>query len=540
MDLWDLSSAIRARKPLAYLLAIAAVCLMFAIRLSLSGVVQGLPFLIFVPAILAATFFGGAGPGALAAALSVVLSKYFFAQPLYSVWPNGTAGWVSFTVYCVVAAMSVGLISLLIRLHEEQQTAQRALAALNADLERRVGERTRALTSEMEEHGRSLAQLRQLQKMEAIGQLTGGIAHDFNNMLAIIIGSLDMARRKLTGSEPPQVRRYIDSANEGAQRAAVLTARLLAFSRRQPLAPQMIDANKLVAGMSEMLRRTIGETIEVETVLAGGLWHAFADPGQLESALINLAVNARDAMPEGGKLTIETANSELDDRYARIHEEVEPGQYVVICVTDTGTGMTPDVVERAFDPFYTTKGPGKGTGLGLSQVFGYVKQSGGHLKIYSEVGQGTTIKIYLPRHLGLAHAADDRNQGLPQASPAGDASKVVLVVEDEEQVRRMSVDALRELGYTVIETSDVAHALDELERRADIDLLFTDVVMPDMNGRQLADIARRSRPGLRVLFTTGYTRNAVVHNGMLDQGVNFLPKPFTLEELAMKINQALS
>ena len=358
-------------------------------------------------------------------------------------------------------------------------------------------------------------------------------------MLAIVIGSLDLARRRLSGAEHLQVSQCLNNAREGAQRAAVLTARLLAFSRQQPLAPQLLDPNKLVGGMSELLRRTLGENIHVETVLAGGLWRTFADPAQLESAIINLAINARDAMPTGGKLTIETANSDLDERYARAHAEVEPGQYVLISVSDTGTGMAPEVVERAFDPFYTTKGAGKGTGLGLSQVFGYVKQSGGHVKIYSEIGRGTTVKVYLPRHLGAASTtlADEAEKA---ALPLGTPDTIVLVVEDEEPVRHMTVDALRELGYTVVQASDGKEALQHLQLQPRVDVMFTDIVMPDMTGRELVDQARKSRPDLKVLYTTGYTRNAVVHNGVLDRDVAFLPKPFTLEQLAAKIRDVLA
>jgi CheY-like chemotaxis protein len=374
--------------------------------------------------------------------------------------------------------------------------------------------------------------------MESIGQLTGGIAHDFNNMLAIVIGSLDMARRRLAPDTDQRVTRGIDNATEGAQRAAQLTARLLAFSRQQPLDPQPTDVNKLLGGMSELLRRTIGESVRVETVLAGGLWRAIIDAPQLESAVINLCVNARDAMPGGGKLTIESGNAHLDDAYAMIHADVKPGQYVLISVTDTGAGMPPDVVDRAFDPFFTTKGVGKGTGLGLSQVFGFVKQSRGHVKIYSEPGQGTIIKLYLPRHYGAEKVA-----GLPASVPAdlprARGEEIILVVEDEERVRHMSVDSLRELGYTVVAAADGEQALEMLAIQPRIDLLFTDIVMPGINGRVLAERARDQRADLRVLYTTGYTRNAIVHNGVLDPGLALLAKPFTLGQLAVKVRQVL-
>jgi len=426
------------------------------------------------------------------------------------------------------------------RRSREATERERVLAESREMLEVSVTERTdelRAanarLVAEAETRERAEGQVRQMQKMESIGQLTGGIAHDFNNMLAIVIGSLDMAKRRLN-ADPQRALTYIASAEEGAQRAAQLTARLLAFSRQQPLAPQSIDVNTLVASMSELLRRTIGEQIRIETVLAGGLWRTHLDAGQLENALVNLAVNARDAMESGGKLTIETANTHLDETYAAANSDVLAGQYVVICVTDNGTGMPAHVIERAFDPFFTTKGPGKGTGLGLSQVFGFTKQSGGHLKIYSEEGVGTTVKLYMPRWFG----ADEGGRvaaSVNQEMPRGASDEIVLVVEDEQRVRHLTVDTLRELGYTVVQASDAVQALEQVRVQPRIDLLFTDIVMPGLNGRELADRARDARPGLRVLYTTGYTRNAVVHNGMLDPGVALLGKPFSMRQLAQRV-----
>jgi signal transduction histidine kinase/CheY-like chemotaxis protein len=407
---------------------------------------------------------------------------------------------------------------------------------------RRLAEVLRAnarLKAEADSRERAEAQTRQLQKMEAVGQLTGGIAHDFNNMLAIVIGSLDIVRRRLPEGLDSRISDGIANATEGAQRAAQLTARLLAFSRQQPLEPQPLDGNKLVASMSELLRRTIGEQVRVETVLAGGLWQAFADPHQLENTILNLCVNGRDAMPDGGRLTIETANAHLDDAYAAAHSEVDAGQYVLISVTDTGTGMPPEVAARAFDPFYTTKGVGKGTGLGLSQVFGFVKQSKGHVKIYSEMGQGTTVKIYLPRHFGTPASAVGPAIVEQADAPRARPDEIILVVEDDEHLRHVTVDSLRELGYTVVQASDGNQALAVLAVQPRIDLLFTDVVMPDMNGRRLVELAQKGRPGLRVVYTTGYTRNAIVHNGMLDPGVQFLAKPFTVGQLATKIRTVL-
>ena len=380
------------------------------------------------------------------------------------------------------------------------------------------------------------SQLRQSQKMEAVGQLTGGIAHDFNNMLAVVIGSLNLLKRRLRRGETDNMR-FIDGALDGAERAATLTHRLLAFSRQQPLAPQSIDPNRLISGMSEMLRRTLGEHIAVETVLAGGLWRTHADPGQLENAIVNLAVNSRDAMPNGGKLTIETANTSLDETYAAQHVDVPAGQYVLLAVSDTGQGMPADVVAKAFEPFFTTKELGKGTGLGLSQVLGFVKQSGGHVKIYSEPHHGTTIKIYLPRFFGVV----DELVPIAPTEPAalGQRDEVVLVVEDEERMLQVSCDAFRELGYTVLHAGGPIAALRVMDTHPEVTLLFTDVVMPEMNGHQLAREAVLRLPKLKVLYTTGFSRNAVIHNGVLDQDVNFISKPFTIEQLASKARAIL-
>jgi PAS domain S-box-containing protein len=429
-------------------------------------------------------------------------------------------------------------------LSQQLTEARDELATANADLGRRVLERTVELKSALdrvlaETAQRALVeeQVRQMHKAEAIGQLTGGIAHDFNNMLAIVIGSLDVAKRRLT-NDPARARLMIEHAEEGAGRAAQLTARLLAFARQQPLAPVGLDANRLVGGMSELVRRTIGEQIHVETVLTGGLWSTYVDAAQLENALLNLCVNARDAMPDGGHLTIETANAHLDDDYVLHNPAAAAGQYVLICVTDTGTGMPSEVIERAFDPFYTTKGVGKGTGLGLSQVQGFIKQSGGHVKIYSEPGHGTSVKIYLPRHFG--QAAEPGLSDAPDAEPPRAVNvERILVVEDEPFVRNVTVESLRELGYVVVHAGDGKTALEILGADAVFDLLFTDVVMPEMNGRRLAEAALKRAPDLKVLYTTGYTRNAVVHNGVLDPRVAFLAKPFTLDALARKVRAVL-
>jgi len=407
----------------------------------------------------------------------------------------------------------------------EQASAE--LRDLNLTLEQRINDA-------VQERLRAEDQIRQMQKMEAVGQLTGGIAHDFNNMLAIVIGGLNLVQRRLAKGDT-DVGQFISGAMEGANRAATLTQRLLAFSRQQPLSPQALKANDMVSDMSELLRRTLGETIRMETVLAGGLWQTYADAGQLENVVLNLAVNARDAMPDGGRLTIETANCHLDSAYAAEHGVAE-GQYVLVAVTDNGSGMPPEVAAKAFDPFFTTKGVGKGTGLGLSQVFGFVKQSGGHVKIYSEPDHGTSVKIYLPRYYGNAEAPA---RTLARGVPYGTSSEVILVVEDDLRVRELAVQMLRDLGYGVLEAEDGACGLQMLDRHPEVCLLFTDVVMPGMSGRLFADEARRRKPELRVLFTTGYSRNAIVHNGVLDPGVHLLPKPASLEQLALKVREVL-
>ncbi|MBX3492116.1 MAG: PAS domain S-box protein [Parvibaculum sp.] len=378
------------------------------------------------------------------------------------------------------------------------------------------------------------ARLRQTQRLESVGQLTGGVAHDFNNLLTVILGNSDMLAESLSDNE--RLRSLAVMTRAAAERGADLTGRLLAFSRQQALEPKSVDVLRLLSGVDGLLRRSLGEHIEIETVSTGGLWPALVDPAQLESAVLNLAINARDAMPDGGRLTIELANVHLDQSYAGRNNEVTAGQYVMVAVSDSGTGMTPEIVARAFEPFFTTKETGKGSGLGLSMVYGFIKQSGGHVQIYSELGQGTTIKLYLPR----ANADDET--ALPRARtvdiPGGAES--ILLVEDDQHVREYVLEQLQLLGYRVIVANDGPQALDALRQITDIDLLFTDVVMPGgMNGRQLADAAKALRPGLKVLFTSGYTENAIVHHGRLDRGVHLLSKPYRRQELAMKIRKVL-
>ncbi len=403
-----------------------------------------------------------------------------------------------------------------------------------AKITRDVSDRALAASTLEQVRGR----LSQAQKMDALGQLTGGVAHDFNNMLHVMLGSLETLRRHL-GPKDPDALRQLDRARDGAERAAGLTRQLLAFTRQQALTPQPIDPNRLVTGMSDLLRRTLGEGIALETVLSGGMWWVNTDANQLESAILNLALNARDAMPQGGRLTIETGNTHLDEAYAREHVEVAVGQYAMIAVSDTGLGMTRETMEKAFDPFFTTKAAGLGTGLGLSQVFGFIKQSGGHVKLYSELGQGTTVKLYLPRHAGAAEAATATAEA--PAAPSADRRHKILVVEDDELARTYGTDTLRELGYVVTAAPDGATALRLLDGDPAIVLLFTDVGLPGgMNGRQLAEAARARRPDLKVLYTTAYARNAIVHQGRLDPDVELLSKPFTYAELAAKMSRILS
>ena len=411
------------------------------------------------------------------------------------------------------------------------------------DLETKVADRTEELRAEIQRRNESEKTLRQVQKMDSIGQLTGGIAHDFNNMLTIIMGNLDTALRRLKSIDnAATLQRPLEGAVSGAQSAAKLTRRLLAFARQQPLEPARLDLNALVSSLSDLLKRTVGETIDVESVSAAGLWPTFVDANEVENALINLAVNARDAMPDGGKLTIETGNVFLDDAYVAQFGGLKAGQYVMLSVSDTGTGIPADVLDRVVEPFYTTKEAGSGTGLGLSMVHGFVVQSKGHMRIYSELGHGTTVKIYLPRHVEQAPvpaAPKGENIALEPVPRAMDG-ETVLLVEDDDSVREYAVEALEDLGYRVLAVKTSSEAIRMAESNSQIDVLFTDVVLGgSLNGKQLADQIVSLRPPIPVLFTTGYTRNAIVHHGRLDAGVNLLNKPYTQRDLGEKIRSAL-
>lgn len=403
------------------------------------------------------------------------------------------------------------------------------LQLLNERLEREVEE-------EIERRSMVEEALRQAQKMEAVGQLTGGIAHDFNNLLAGISGSLEVIERRIAQQRYDGIERFISGAQTSAQRAASLTQRLLAFSRRQTLDPKPTDANRLVLGMEDLIHRTVGPAIKVEVVGAAGLWPTMIDQAQLESALLNLAINARDAMPDGGRLTIETANKWLDQR-ASTERDLPTGQYISICVTDTGTGIPKDIADRIFDPFFTTKPIGQGTGLGLSMIHGFVRQSGGQIRVYSEPGQGTTMCLYLPRH---SSEASDEQETIDSDIPAIGAGETVLVIDDEPTVRMLIVDVLEEAGYSAIEAEDGPSGLKVIQSTPQIALLITDVGLPGgMNGRQVADAARQLQPELKVLFITGYAENAAISGGHLEPGMSVVTKPFVMADLAQKITEMI-
>jgi len=403
--------------------------------------------------------------------------------------------------------------------------AEEAVRELNGTLEARIADAL-AEREEME------AALRQAQKMEAVGQLTGGLAHDFNNLLAGISGAFEMIAVRLAQGRMADVERYLTAGQGAARRASALTHRLLAFSRRQTLNPRSIVVNRLLHDFTEIVRRTVGPGIDVQTIAAAGLWPAQVDSNQLENALLNLCINARDAMPDGGKLTIETANRWLDDRSAR-ERGLEPGQYVSICVSDTGVGIGKDILDRVFDPFFTTKPVGQGTGLGLSMVYGFARQSNGHVRIYSEVGDGTMVCIYLPRHRG---EDEDEAPVMLDAASSTELGETVLIIDDEPSVRMLVADALADLGYACIEASDGPSGLKILQSRKRVDLLITDVGLPGgLNGRQVADAARSLRPELRILFITGYAENAVLNHGHIQHGMEVLTKPFAIDELGRRV-----
>ncbi len=530
-------AGLRRNSMLGYVFALVTVGIAFVLRLAADEYLDPFPYLLFVLPILISAFLGGIGPGLLSLVLSAALVQYHID------WDHSDGAFTAVHMVRLAGFIFTGLVIIgsidgMLRVLREKAELETELLEFRASFDRQVEERTDQLKFEMSEQVSAQTQMREIQKIETIGQLTGGLAHDFNNMLAVIIGSLDIAERRLARGETAEIGTLIGNARDGAKRAAALTSRLLAFSRRQALRPEMLDTARQLEKVVELFTRNLAPDVTLDLKMADGLWPVFADRGQLEQALLNLALNAGDAMPDGGLLTVSAENAELDAAYLKANPEVRPGQYVRISVTDTGSGMAPEVLERVFDPFYTTKGPGNGAGLGLSQVFGWIKQTGGHIRLQSAPGTGTTVSLYLPRHMGKL---SDLTSSVPQGEPVSDRlrDEVVLVVEDEENVRHMTVEALREIGFTVIEASGGRDALQQIPHHARIDLLFTDVVMPDMNGKLVADAVRDRFPGIKVIFTTGYTRNAIVQNGTVEPGINLLLKPFTLEQLSAKISEIL-
>ncbi len=446
------------------------------------------------------------------------------ADRLQTAVAAGLAGAILFGIIAVLSARRNAA-------HLEEQSYLAAVRA--AELEAKNEQLQDEIVSRQQAEG----QLRQIQKMEAVGQLTGGMAHDFNNMLAVVMSAISLIRRKI-GRGEYDIEKFLEGASDAAERSASLTRRLLAFSRQQALEPEVIEANQLVDGMMELLRRTIGENVHIETALADGLWATFADGQQLENAIINLAANARDAMAEaGGSITIATANVNLSEADVRDHAGAEPGAYVKLSVSDNGPGMSEDVLARAFDPFFTTKAVGKGTGLGLSQVYGFVRQSGGHVAICSRQGRGAEVMLYLPRYTGQDVARERQRQS--DITPRGEAKEVVLVTEDDDRLRLLATESLVELGYTVIDVRGGEEALEVLRARDDISLLLTDMVMPRMTGRQLAETAREFRPDLKILYTTGFSRNAASQAQTPAIKARTLPKPFTMGQLGRAVREAL-
>ncbi|MDN7183738.1 response regulator [Caballeronia sp. SEWSISQ10-4 2] len=442
---------------------------------------------------------------------------------------NGPAGAEWFvSISRDITAHVLGVHSLDAALQEQKRLSE-ALERHRETLEERIGEALAALRASEAEQREMAAALAQSQKMDAVGKLTGGVAHDFNNVLQVIGGNLQLAAQEAGGNET--VARRLACAHEAVERGAKLASQLLAFARRQPLEPVALDVSRLLRSFEDMLRRVLGETIELETVVSGGLWNTLADPNHLQNVIVNLAINARDSMDGAGRLTIEAGNAMLDDDYTRHHDDLSSGQYVMIAVSDTGCGMAPEVLARVFEPFYTTKAEGRGTGLGLSMAYGFMKQTGGHIKLYSEPGHGTTVKLYLPRSL-----EDEAVRVEAANDPVTGGTETILVVEDDPNVRTTVVDMLTQLGYQVLKAADAQSALSVLESGVHIDLLFSDVVMP--GPMRSVDLARRAKdmlPGLEVLFTSGYTENAIVHGGRLDQGVALISKPYRRDALARKV-----
>ena len=505
----------------AYLIAALAPAIATLLRLAIDPWVEGIQFITYFPMLILVALACGYRAGVVATLLSTLGAWHFIIEPRGSVELPGFENGLTLLLFLLTGFLFVWIAG-------ATRVAIGRYRVLGRSLSRRVAQRTAELES-------AQANLLQAQKMEAVGQLTGGIAHDFNNMLSVVIGNLDMARRRI--GEGRDVTRQIEGALEGAQRAAALTRRLLVFARRQPLEPAVVDMNRLIRDLTELLRRTLGGAVQLETERAPELWRVRTDPAQMESAIINLAINARDAMPGGGALRIETANLSIAGEEASAEDALQPGDYVVLSVADSGTGMAPEVAARATEPFFTTKEVGRGTGLGLSQVYGFVRQSGGDIAIDSVPGEGTTVRLYLPRHHG--EAGETRRAKGRGAVPRGSPGELVLVVDDEDQVRRTTAAALAELGYGVREAANGVEALALLASDPAVALLLTDIVMPGLDGRELAERALRQRPNLKILYTTGCAPQNEAMDALPDDHPAMLRKPFSFEVLARKVRALL-
>ncbi len=513
---------------------------------ALSGLLWGASSTLLLPENFVEQTFLAFVIGGMCAGALVSLSYYlpaFIAYAYLSALPLAAGFLLSGqTVYVAMGCMAVVFVAAITFAAHHFNRAFVSGLRLNLDLSKRTEELTRRteelitvntrLQAEIAQREAAESRLHQAQKMEAVGQLTGGIAHDFNNLLTAVLGNIELIEQD-GQRDAERIRRLAGAARHAAERGGTLTARLLAFSRRQALRPQYTDVNQLVNATSDLLRSTLGERITIETALPSGLWPVFVDPSQLENAVINLALNARDAMSDGGKLTIRTGNAYLGEEYKAAHPEVDVGEYMMLDVTDTGAGMPAEVIGRAFEPFFTTKPIGEGTGLGLSQVYGFVGQSKGHITLESEPGAGTSVKIYLPRLVGMKEAAGKA----PVATDSLPTQATILVVEDDCDVREYIVAALTELGYSVLEAGEASTALSVIDRHPEVEILLSDVGLPGINGRQLADEARRRHAGIKVLFISGYAKDAIVHDGIVDTGVELLSKPFTMNSLARKIAQ---
>ncbi len=540
-----MSRRVRQKPWAAHATSVLLAAAALAIRLAVGNAFLGFPFITFIPAVLTAAYVSGTRPGLLCALLSAAMAWYFLLAPANSFeldWPSGP---IAIVVFLFNAWLIVVVVSGMNKAYQRISEAEEDRARLNAELEIRINDRTRelvvankALRLEADARQAAEANAAQLDRLDAIGRLTGGVAHDFNNMLAVIIGNLELTQLKL-GRGNADVLRHVDGAMDGAQRSASLTRRLLAFARRQPLEPVITDINKLIEGVRELLARTLGERIAIEFHLAEALWLTRVDPGQLEAALVNLAVNARDAMPGGGCLTVRTENVRYPANPDIGPQDIAIGEHVVVSVTDTGTGMSEEVQARAFEPFFTTKAPGKGTGLGLSQLYGFAKQSSGGAHIRSRLGEGTTISLSFPRAEAAPLLPDETVLQAEEAMPHASARETILVVEDEERVRSATVESLQELGYTVWDASDGASALEKLNMGSPVQLMLTDVVMPGMNGRELADVVSRQFPAVRIMFMSGYSPNGIIHDGEVDAGVDLLSKPFSRDKLARRVREML-